>query len=407
VIHQALHRQPNTAAQYLQQMYAAQQQHLMLQTAALQQQHNLSTNGTTSQQAASSQTTINLNTSHTTAQLISRAQSVSSAPASISQQAVLLGSPSSPTTLTASQAQMYLRAQMVARSLGRAVPLSSQLIFTPTATVTAVQSEGSVQQQAASCQNQVQNLAIRGQQGASTGSSQSHAPQALSLKQTPVPIQPATLIRNPCPQSVGVGAMGKGPGHADGPSEAGKKAEPEVRAINMSRNHNSSAGAPPLIAPAYTQIQPHSLQNAQSSHRPQGQLLQTASIQPCQHPVPVLPKPGPHPTSGHHQATIFHNTLTPQALNASLSHAKAQPVQLTAINLQIQPTASRMIQDCKDKPTSKPIEQQPKASLPAPPVGPPQGKEPASSGLERAKVTLLEDEERERLSGRQSYVLMA
>lgn len=43
VFQQALHRQPNTAAQYLQQMYAAQQQHLMLQTAALQQQHNLST----------------------------------------------------------------------------------------------------------------------------------------------------------------------------------------------------------------------------------------------------------------------------------------------------------------------------------------------------------------------------
>uniref|UniRef100_A0A8D0KWM1 Polyhomeotic-like protein 2 n=1 Tax=Strix occidentalis caurina TaxID=311401 RepID=A0A8D0KWM1_STROC len=38
-VQQALHRQPNTAAQYLQQMYAAQQQHLMLQTAALQQQH--------------------------------------------------------------------------------------------------------------------------------------------------------------------------------------------------------------------------------------------------------------------------------------------------------------------------------------------------------------------------------
>lgn len=39
VIQQALHRPPSTAAQYLQQMYAAQQQHLMLQTAALQQQH--------------------------------------------------------------------------------------------------------------------------------------------------------------------------------------------------------------------------------------------------------------------------------------------------------------------------------------------------------------------------------
>ena len=38
VIQQALHRQPNTAAQYLQQMYAAQQQHLMhsLSTAQLQ-----------------------------------------------------------------------------------------------------------------------------------------------------------------------------------------------------------------------------------------------------------------------------------------------------------------------------------------------------------------------------------
>ncbi|XP_063662457.1 polyhomeotic-like protein 3 isoform X14 [Pan troglodytes] len=36
---QALHRPPSSAAQYLQQMYAAQQQHLMLHTAALQQQH--------------------------------------------------------------------------------------------------------------------------------------------------------------------------------------------------------------------------------------------------------------------------------------------------------------------------------------------------------------------------------
>uniref|UniRef100_A0A803XU27 Polyhomeotic homolog 3 n=1 Tax=Meleagris gallopavo TaxID=9103 RepID=A0A803XU27_MELGA len=40
---QALHRPPSSAAQYLQQMYAAQQQHLMLQTAALQQQHLSST----------------------------------------------------------------------------------------------------------------------------------------------------------------------------------------------------------------------------------------------------------------------------------------------------------------------------------------------------------------------------
>lgn len=38
-----MHRPPSSAAQYLQQMYAAQQQHLMLQTAALQQQHLSST----------------------------------------------------------------------------------------------------------------------------------------------------------------------------------------------------------------------------------------------------------------------------------------------------------------------------------------------------------------------------
>uniref|UniRef100_A0A667WKW4 Polyhomeotic homolog 2b (Drosophila) n=1 Tax=Myripristis murdjan TaxID=586833 RepID=A0A667WKW4_9TELE len=394
VIQQALHRQPNTAAQYLQQMYAAQQQHLMLQTAALQQQHNLSTaqfqslaavqqasiaagrqsssqNGTSSQQTGSSQATINLTTSPAAAQLISRAQSVSSAPTSISQQAVLLGSPSSP-TLTASQAQMYLRAQMaqqsnlvqVARSLGRAVPLSPQLIFTPTATVTAVQSESSTQ---ASSQNQVQNLAIRGQQGATTSSSQTQTLQALSLKQSPVPIQPASLIKNPNQGTQGASAGAKA-ASVDGPSDGGKKGDgaavTEVRALNMSRSV-TAVSAQPLIAPAYTQIQPHSLvqqhkqqqqfvvhQN-QGSQRTQGQLLQTASIQPSQHPVPVLPKPAPQqPSTPSQQATIFHSTISPHALHSSLSHAKAQPVQLTAINLQIQPTASRLVQESKDKPTS-------------------------------------------------------
>ncbi|XP_029948410.1 polyhomeotic-like protein 2b isoform X2 [Salarias fasciatus] len=392
VFQQALHRQPNTAAQYLQQMYAAQQQHLMLQTAALQQQHSLSTaqlqslaavqqasiaagrqstsqNGTSSQQTGSTQATINLTTTPAAAQLISRAQSISSTPTSISQQAVLLGSPSSP-TLTASQAQMYLHAQMaqqsnlvqVARSLGRAVPLSSQLIFTPAATVTAVQSESSTQ---ASSQNQVQNLAIRGQQGATTSSSQTQTLQALSLKQSPVPIQPASLVKSSS-QGSQTSAGGKS-SSSDSPSEGGKKGDPaavtEVRAINMSRSV-TAVSAQPLIAPAYTQIQPHSLvqqhkqqqfvvQQSQGSQRTTGQLLQTASIQPSPHPVPVLPKPAPHqPSAPSQQATIFHSTISPHAIHSSLNHAKAQPVQLTAINLQIQPTASRLVQECKDKPTS-------------------------------------------------------
>ncbi|XP_072308260.1 polyhomeotic-like protein 2b isoform X2 [Eucyclogobius newberryi] len=381
VFQQALHRQPNTAAQYLQQMYAAQQQHLMLQTAALQQQHNLSTaqlqslaavqqasiaagrqtssqNGTSSQ-TGSTQTTINLTTSPAAAQLISRAQSISSTPTSISQQAVLLGSPSS-STLTASQAQMYLRAQMaqqnnlvqVARSLGRAVP---QLIFTPTATVTAVQSDS-----ANSTQNQVQNLAIRGQQGAASSSAQTL--QALSLKQTPVPIQPASLKSSSQGTQASVGGK---PGSSDTPVDGSKKGDStpitEVRAINMSRNVTAASGQP-LIAPAYTPIQPHSLvqphkpqfvvHQSQGSQRAGGQLLQTASIQPSPHPVPVLPKPASHAAmTPSQQATIFHSTISPHALHSPLNH-KAQPVQLTAINLQIQPNASRFVQDCKEKPTS-------------------------------------------------------
>lgn len=39
VIQQTLHRPQSMTAQYLQQMYAAQQQHILLQTAAFQQQH--------------------------------------------------------------------------------------------------------------------------------------------------------------------------------------------------------------------------------------------------------------------------------------------------------------------------------------------------------------------------------
>lgn len=61
---------------------------------------------------------INLAASPAAAQLINRAQSVNSATASgIAQQAVLLGNTSSQ-ALTASQAQMYLRAQMVSTQPG-------------------------------------------------------------------------------------------------------------------------------------------------------------------------------------------------------------------------------------------------------------------------------------------------
>ncbi|XP_048879410.1 polyhomeotic-like protein 2b isoform X2 [Brienomyrus brachyistius] len=380
VIQQALHRQPSTAAQYLQQMYAAQQQHLMLQTAALQQQQLSSAqlqslaavqqatiaagrqgsnqNGTTSQHAGSTQTTINLTTSPAAAHLISRAQSVSSAPSAISQQAVLLGNASSP-ALTASQAQMYLRAQM--------------LIFTPTATVTAVQPDAathSTGQQSATAQ--VQNLAIRSQQGAASSSPSQAQLQGLSLKQSPLSVQPTSQAKGPAQGTQGSGAKG---GATEGSVETGKKGEGlETHLVNMSRNGPSVSGHP-LIAPAYAQIQPHQLvqqhkqqqhfviqQQTQVSQRPSAQLLQTASVQPHLQaqavqpvPVPVLPRP-PAPRQ---QATIFHSTVSPQALGhppAPPSQPKATPVQLTAINLQIQPApgpGAQLTQDTsKEKPTS-------------------------------------------------------
>ncbi|XP_051984846.1 polyhomeotic-like protein 3 isoform X1 [Xyrauchen texanus] len=149
VIQQTLHRPQSMTAQYLQQMYAAQQQHILLQTAALQQHHqqNLtatqilanaqqashtngrqpsssppSSNGNVTQLASVSQTSITMTTSPIT-QPIGHIQATSSnsTGSAVSQQTMLLGN----TSPTGSQAQMYLRTQM--------------LILTPAATVAAVQ----------------------------------------------------------------------------------------------------------------------------------------------------------------------------------------------------------------------------------------------------------------------------
>ncbi|CAG11831.1 unnamed protein product, partial [Tetraodon nigroviridis] len=261
VFQQALHRQPNTAAQYLQQMYAAQQQHLMLQTAALQQHHSLSTAQLQSLAAVQQVNTTSGRNARTIAVLVwlasnakftalsrcptqasitagrqSSSQNGTSAQQTGSTQATV--GAASTRNLYTLQAQMYLRAQM--------------LIFTPTATVTAVQSESSTQASSlvpTLTLNQVQNLTIRGQQVATTSSSQTQSLQALSLKQTPVPIQPASVMKNPT-QGASAGAKA---GSAENSSDGGKKGDnaalTEVRAINMSRNVNA-VSARPLIAPA-------------------------------------------------------------------------------------------------------------------------------------------------------------
>ncbi|XP_077070745.1 polyhomeotic-like protein 2 isoform X2 [Siphateles boraxobius] len=418
VIQQALNRQPSSAAaQYLQQMYAAQQQHLMLQTAALQQQHlslaavqqasivagrqSCNLNGTTSQQTVASQTTINLATSPAAAHLISRAQCGSSVPVCIAQQAVLLGNSSTP-TLTASQAQMYLRAQMaqqtnlvqVARSLGRAVPLSPQLIFTPTASVTAVQSINTPP-----ISGQVQNLAPHGQQGVLTSSLSQSQLQSLNVKQSPGASAQITLtsqqvarLKNPGAEPNPQGAAAKGC-PAETPLETvgknDKTSDLTTQELNLCPNMTSVAGHP-LISTAYTQIQTHQLlqqhkhqfviqQQPQILQRGQAQLLEAATIhphtvqavaiqpalpaQPQQCPIPLLPKV---PVTCQ-QATIFHSTTVSQQAIAQngqppmLSHSKAAPLQLTAVNVQIQPVQTQLevaTQDVSDKDDPDPLEPQ-------------------------------------------------
>lgn len=100
------------------------------------------------------------------------------------------------------------------------------------------------------CKNQVQNLAIRGQQVATASTSQTQTLQALSLKQSPVPIQPASLIKNPS-QGMQAPTGGKA-SSSDGSSEGIKKGDSaaltEVRAINMSRSV-TAVSARPLLAP--------------------------------------------------------------------------------------------------------------------------------------------------------------
>uniref|UniRef100_A0A8C1C366 Polyhomeotic homolog 2a (Drosophila) n=1 Tax=Cyprinus carpio carpio TaxID=630221 RepID=A0A8C1C366_CYPCA len=399
VIQQALNRQPSTAAaHYLQQMYAAQQQHLMLQTAALQQQHlslaavqqasivagrqSCSQNGTTSQQTVASQTTINLATSPTAAHLISRAQSGRSVPVCIAQQAVLLGNSSTP-ALTASQAQMYLRAQM--------------LIFTPTASVTAVQPETSALSiNTPPTSGQVQNLALRGQQGALTSSLSQSQLQSLSLKQWPgasaelsVTSQQVARLRSAGTELNSQGAAAKS-SPAEMPSETVgknyKTSDLTTTELNMCPNVTSVAGHP-LISTAYTQIQTHQLlqqhkqqfviqQQPQILQRGQAQLLEAATIhphtvqavaiqpalpaQPQQCPIPLLPKV---PVTCQ-QATIFHSTTGSQQALAQngqppmLSHNKAAPLQLTTVNVQIQPVQTQFQLDVSDKDTPVPLEQQ-------------------------------------------------
>ncbi|KAM9245999.1 polyhomeotic-like protein 1 isoform 10-T10 [Leptosomus discolor] len=204
---QALQRQPNAAQYFHQFMLQQQLNSAQLHSLAAVQQATIaasrqasSPNTSTPQQTTTTQASINLATT-SAAQLISRSQSVSSPSATTLTQSVLLGNTTSP-PLNQSQAQMYLRPQLgnllqVNRTLGRNVPLASQLILMPNGAVAAVQQE--VPPGVHADTDQVQNLAVRNQQTSATnaqlqgsaqkaalpGSSQaSGLPQATSTGQT-------------------------------------------------------------------------------------------------------------------------------------------------------------------------------------------------------------------------------
>ncbi|XP_006886482.1 PREDICTED: polyhomeotic-like protein 2 isoform X2 [Elephantulus edwardii] len=312
VIQQALHRQPSTAAQYLQQMYAAQQQHLMLQTAALQQQHlssaqlqslaavqqaslvanrqGSSSGNSVSAQAPTQSPSINLTASPAAAQLINRAQSVNSATASgIAQQAVLLGNTSSP-ALTASQAQMYLRAQM--------------LIFTPTATVATVQPElGTGSPARPPTPAQVQNLTLRAQQTPAAAASGPPPTQpvlpSLALKHTPGSSQPLPTLSQGRSSAQGSPAGAKS-GIPDSVMEPLRKGDGNSSVPGSSEGRAGlsrmvpAVAAHSLIAPAYAQLQSHQLLSQPPSKHLQPQFVIHHQQQPppqqqqTQQPRPVL-----------------------------------------------------------------------------------------------------------------------
>ncbi|KAJ8264849.1 hypothetical protein COCON_G00139480 [Conger conger] len=199
--------------------------------------------------------------------------------------------------------------------------------------------------------------------------------------------------------------------------------------VNVTRNVTSVTNHH-LLTPACTQIQPHQLhqqqfviqQQPQLPQRSPTPLLQAGPLQNHNHTqnhaqaqlqlpgqglpiqpapasqcaVPVLPKP-PVPA---HQATIFHSTLSPP-----LALPKTQPIQLTAINLQIQPAlppapaptqtpilAARMVQDGpgKDQPTPLVVRETCPTPSPQQPVSmPPQGATP-SAEQSGSRLTPLE-----------------
>ncbi|XP_016058490.1 PREDICTED: polyhomeotic-like protein 3 isoform X6 [Miniopterus natalensis] len=292
VIQQALHRPPSSAAQYLQQMYAAQQQHLMLHTAALQQQHLSS----------------------------SQLQSLAAVQASLSS-----GRPStSPTGSVTQQSSMS----------------QTSLIFTPATTVAAVQSDIPVvsSSSSSSCQSaatQVQNLTLRSQKLGVLSSSQNGPPKSTSQTQSLTICHNKTTVtsskisqRDPSPES----------------NRKGESPSLESRSTAVTRTSSIHQ----LIAPAsYPPIQPHPLIKHQQIplHSPppkvsHHQLIlqqQQQQIQPI-----TLQNPTQDPPPSQHCIPLQNHGLPPAPSNAQSQHCS--PIQSHPPPLTMSPSQSQSAQ---------------------------------------------------------------
>nr|XP_026647892.1 polyhomeotic-like protein 3 isoform X5 [Zonotrichia albicollis] len=259
---------------------------------------------------------INLSTSPTPAQIISRSQSSNTTSSSITQQTMLLGSTSP--TLSASQAQMYLRAQM--------------LIFTPATTVAAVQSDIPVvsSSSSSSCQSaatQVQNLTLRSQKLGVLSSSQNGPPKSSSQTQSV------------CPSKAG--SSSKGSSEPPESSRKGESPAPEGRSTAVTRTSSIQH----LIAPAsYSPLQPHSLVKHQQIplHSPppkisHHQLILQQQQQQQVQPIALQTPPGPEPPPSQHCLP-----LPSHAPGGAPSHCS--PIHIHPPPLTLSPTPSQSAQ---------------------------------------------------------------
>lgn len=392
---QALHRQPN-AAQYFHQLMLQQQlSNAQLHSLAAVQQATIaatrqaaSPNTVSNQQTSTTQgSQANLSTS-SSAQLLSRAQNVTAPSATTLTQSVLLSNASSP-PLSQSQTQMYLRQPQlgnllqVNRSLNRGVPLNSQLILMPNGSVATVQQEVASPQNQGMHQDsdQVQNLAVRGQQTAqptstAAGSTIAHAapPQSKpTAHSAPSSSAPSQLTSSPVPHTV-KSPMGPAGGTVSQGSQTeaeGRKAEGEAVqqsvGINLTRAATPAPNQTLISSATYTHIQPHSVlqqkqvvfqqQIAIHQHR-QSQLVHaSAHLQLAQQQPQAPSQQGMQATPAQQTLVVQPMLQTPEATLPTKAPVPIQPKQpgkgVPPLNLQGH-LAAKPTQSARPLPTPPP-----------------------------------------------------